>query len=265
MRLVAGALVAVLLVAPRTAGAQSGASTSSTPRIFVDVNLVGGTNSLASERTFTSLFAKFGEVGSMRSIYPAPSHANKVLVELGAGVILLPSFGVGAVYSRTTHENAVDLEATIPHPTFLRSSAEAAGVTNEKLERRESATHFFLAWVPALGDRTELRLSAGPSIFRYRADMVSDVLYSQAFNPLTPQNNVTIDGIRTSETTSLGAGFNVGGDVAYFLTRSFGVTAGVRFSYGTVTVDREPLSGLQQKFRVGSTLGFAGVRVRFGG
>jgi hypothetical protein len=42
------------------------------------------------------------------------------------------------------------------------------------------------------------------------------------------------------------------------------VAGGVRFSYGTVTVDREPLSRIAQQIRVGTTAVFAGVRLRFG-
>jgi hypothetical protein len=265
MRLLTGTLVAVLVMLPRTGLAQTSAGATPTSRIFVDVNLLGGTNSLASERTFTSLVAKFSEVATSTSTYPSPSHADVFpLVELGGGVMLLPALGVGVTYGRTTHEDVADLGATIPHPIFLRASASATGVTDARLERRESATHLSAVWVPVRRTRTEVRFFGGPSFFQYDADMVAEILYTQAFDPAKPQSSVTVDGVTTREATGNGAGFHAGGDVIYFLRPAFGIAAGARVSYGTVTVDHEPLSGLSQNIRVGSTVGFVGVRFRFG-
>lgn len=265
MRLFTGVLVAVLVTLPQTTMAQSTSGTTVTFRPFVEVNFVGGVNSLAEERTFSSQFVKFSELATVRSTYPSPSNVGAFsTVEVGGGVMLMPALGLGVLYSDTAYENSADLATTVPDPIFLRAAASATGVTQGRLERRERATHVFVAWTPLRLTRTELRFIGGPSFFRYKATMVQDVLYTQTSNPSTPQNHVTIDGFTAGEVSDGGAGFHVGGDFAYFLTNAFGITGGARYSYGTVTVSHEPLSALSQEIRVGSTVGFIGVRVRFG-
>ena len=85
------------------------------------------------------------------------------------------------------------------------------------------------------------------------------------FGQTTPTNSITITGAATEKVKGSGAGFHVGGDYAYFFTKVMGVVGGVRYTYGTITVDQEPLSALSQDIRVGNVLVFAGVRFRFGG
>ena len=265
MRVVPAILVAVLVMTPRASEAQSAERVWDEPRIFVDVNLFGSASSLVRDRTFTSIFVVSGELGTFRANYPGPSRASLFpLVDLGGGYMITRSFAAGVSFSRIKFEDAAGLEATIPHPTFLNAPASDTGAT-DALTRRESATHIFAAYVPLRTDRAELRIFGGPSFFWYTADMVNDISYAQTFDPLSPQNVVTIDGFTSGEVSGSAIGFHLGGDFAYFFTRMFGMGAGVRFSRGTVTVDPEPLSQVSQEIRVGGTVVFLGVRIHLGG
>jgi hypothetical protein len=221
---------------------------------------------LANEREFQSRFIRFGEIGNYFATYPEPSRATPFpLVDVGGSFMLARWIGVGLTYSRTAHEEVAGLKATIPHPTFYSAAATNTGATGEPLTRREAATHIFVAVVPVRTTRAEWRLVGGPTVFSLKADMVNEVLYEQTYDPASPQQTITINGFTTSEVKASDLGFHVGSDVTFFLTKFLGVGGGVRYSYGTVTLDQEPLSKLDQDIRVGNTLVFLGLRFRIGG
>jgi hypothetical protein len=266
MRLVRGVLVAVLLLIPRTSLGQHGVfGAPPQARILVDVNVFNAATSVSKNRDFTSLFLKFKEVASTSATYPKPSQVNEFpLVDLGASFMLKRWVGIGVSYGRTRYEDVARLSATIPHPVFLRASATGTGVTPQ-LNRAEAATNIFLALAPYRTNRFQVRIFGGPSFFTYSADMVTDISYTQQYDPLAPQSIVTIDGITSANASARGIGFHAGGDFTYYFSKSFGVSAGVRFSDGTVTLDEEPMSKVGQDIRVGGGVAFVGLRFRFGG
>jgi hypothetical protein len=264
MRVVQGIAIAVLLMAPSAGFAQTVERVSDERRLFVDVNLIGPSATLSERREFTSRFITSGEIATSLATYAKPSGQTRpVLIDFGGGVLLTRVFGIGAAYSRTAYDDRVSLQATVPHPLFLDAPATTLGVTDRSLVRTEAATHLFIALLPVRTDRSQLRLSGGPSFFSYSADMVKEVLYNQTFSEEAPQSTVNIAGFTSEQTTGRAIGFHVGLDYAHFLTETFGLTGGMRYSYGTVGVSREPLSTLPQEFRVGGRLFFLGVRFRF--
>lgn len=265
MRFVCGVLTAAFAVIPRATLAQTTGQSAEESRIFVDVNLSGAYRPLAKDRTYTSLFVVHGEHGAAHATYPRPSRSGlSPLVDVGGGYMLTRALGVGVSFGRSSHEGTVGIGATIPDPVFLNASARHSGVTDRALARTEAATNVFLAWVVRGIPRSQLRVFGGPTFFSYTAEMVKDVSYTQAFSSLAPQNAITITGFESGHVRANAIGFHVGADVTYFFTQVIGVGAGVRVSRGTVTVDEEPLSKTEQLIRVGRTLGFVGVRVRFG-
>ena len=265
MRVAPGILVAVLLMIPRTSPAQTANRSSDEARILLEVNLLGTAASLAKDREFQSRSITFGEVGSSFATYPKPSRATPfAFVDVGGSFTLNRWTGFGVNYSRAEHEDVAALKATIPHPTFFSAAATNTGATGEPLTRTEAATHLFFAITPFRTSRVEWRIVGGPSILSFKADMVREVLYVQTYDPLSPQQTVTISGFATSKVEARTLGFNVGTDVTFFLTNLFGVGGGFRYSDGTVDLDQEPLSKLQQEIRVGSTQVFLGVRFRLG-
>jgi hypothetical protein len=266
MRTLAGWLVALVLIAPRPAWGQVPAADRDPPRgrFFIDANLFGVASSQDDARTFESKFIIYSEAGSFRAHYPIPSTSAQALLDVGGGYNLTTRFAIGASYTRMVFEDTIGLEATIPHPTVINASATGTGTTAGTLQRTEASANIFVALIPVRTDQLELRVFGGPSWFFYSADLVNDVQYTQVFDPLTPQNAITITGSTSELVTGTGFGGHGGTDVTYFVTRWFGVSGGLRYSVARVTIEREPLSQLSQKVRVGATLIFAGVRVRFG-
>ena len=270
MRFALLVLISMLFLSPDTSQAQGLARAARRPRpeqsrIFIDANFSGTSNSLSGSREFTSRFVKFAEIGSARADYPKPGGKLSPLVNLGGSFMLKRFLGIGVSYSRVTYEDAVGVSATIPHPTFFGAPAEDSMASDRTLARVEAATHVFATLALVRGDHLQVRILAGPSFFSYRADMVQDVTYAQVAVPSMPQNAITVDGFTTARAQGSAIGLHAGGDVAYFFSKRFGVGAGVRFSEGEVTLDKEPLSGRSQQMRVGGTEVFLGARVRFGG
>jgi hypothetical protein len=160
------------------------------------------------------------------------------------------------------YEDSADLTATIPDPEFLGAAATGQGVTSASLTRKESAIHVSLVFVPVRTTRTRWRFYGGPTFFSYRADMVSDVAY--ASNLTRPQTALAVTGFSSEETRGDGVGIHIGGDFEYLLNRLLGITAGARYDDANVTVEREPLSALEQTLRVGGLHFAAGVRFHLG-
>ena len=266
MRALAGLFVALMLIAPRPAWAQVAAADRdrTNARFFIDANVFGVASSQDDGRTFTSKFIIYSDDGSFRDHYPNPSTSAQFLIDVGGGYMLTRRFAVGASYSRMVFEDTAGLEATIPHPTVLTAKATATGTTAAAFTRTEAGANIYVAVYLVRTGRMELRIFGGPSWFFHSADLVNDVQYTQVYDPLTPQNEITITGSTSELVKATGFGGHGGSDAIYFVTRWVGVGGGIRFSTGNATIEKEPLSQLNQKIRTGGTVIFAGVRVRLG-
>lgn len=265
MRLSLGVLIVVSLAVPRPMAAQTTSGLPASRVVFVDANLVGAATPLGGSRSFGSYFLKFGEVGTFRATYPGPSRPRLFpLLDLGGGIMVSRRVGIGLGYSREVSEGVVTLEASVPHPAFFNAPANDTGATDRPLSRRESALHLSVVVVPLRTSRNEFRILGGPSYFTYEADMVRDVLYAQTSDPLTPLNSISIDGFASARATARDVGFHAGAEYTRFIHRVIGIAAGVKYSFATVTLDREPLTGIVQDIRVGHTSVFLGVRYRPG-
>ena len=230
----------------------------------MDVNLLGYVDPLGESKTFENYALKSGEVATFKASYPKPSSSGLFPAYVGGGFMLSRSVGIGVSYSRMSRESVVDLSAAVPHPTFLNALATDTGTTGTAVTRKESAIHISFAVVPVRSSRLEFRMMGGPSFFTLNGDMVREVTYEQTFDRLAPQNAITINWISSGEARGSAIGFHVGVDFTYFVHRFVGIAGGVRYGSATVEVETEPLSNLSQKFLVGSTTMFLGLRVRLG-
>jgi hypothetical protein len=262
MRAISGFLAAITLLVPRLCLAQT-AKPAVSPRVFLDLNVVGVGNPLSHERVFTGLFVKSGELETVIATYPQPSASAIVPVDIAGGFFVNSWIAVGGGFSRTSYDDGAAVIATIPHPLILNAPGIGSASLGS-LERIESTVHVFVALVPLRTGRFEWRIAGGPSFFHYTAEMVKNVTYTQDAPPESSQNLVTIDGFDTATAKGNGVGVNASTDVAYFLSRQVAITGAVRFSAANVTVDPEPLSKRDQQVRVGGTSFLVGVRFQFG-
>ena len=259
MRNVLVLLAAAILLIPRATHAQATppATPPNEPRLFIDVNLFGTAQSASKSREFRSEFLLFSERGSSKATYPEPSGASFPLLEVGAGWRFTRSFALAASYARTVYTDVANLEATIPDPEFLNAVVTGTGATTE-LSRKEHAVHVSIVLIPIRTERTRWRILGGPSFIAYRAEMVQEVSYLS--DVARPQTAVAITGSTNVEASAHAVGVHIGGDFEYLLTRLLGITAGMRYDTATVSIEREPLSALEQRISVGGTRVLFGVR-----
>ena len=228
-------------------------------RGWVDVNF-GVAVSAAGTESFVFTDRIFSEARAFAVAYGKPPTGAEF--DFGGGWMFMPKFGIGLSFTGTAHRDIAGLGVTVPHPFFFSSSTTASGSTREKLQRAEGGANIQIMIVPLHTQRSRVRLFAGPTFFRYQADMVSDIAYSQSATIFNRTNLVTITNYDTVKTEGTGWGFHVGGDVSYFFSRVVGVGGFARYGGGKVTID-EPMSETLQKVTVGGFQTGGGLRLRF--
>lgn len=228
-------------------------------RGWLDVNL-GAAWSGDQANGFTWLGVLYREPLALAAYYPEPPVGASF--DIGGGVMINRTLGVGASLMGTAHEEIVGLGATVPHPFFFDATALASGATDEKLMRTEGSLNLQAMVVAYQSRRLRVRTFGGPSYFRYEADMVRDLSFSQTAFPFNRNQVVSISGYESASTEGTGWGWHVGGDVSVFFTRVFGLGGFARFSRGTVEID-EPLSESRADVRVGGVQAGGGIRLRF--
>jgi outer membrane protein with beta-barrel domain len=227
---------------------------------WIDVNF-GSAQS--SQKDFTSAFTVelFSETGGLAAAYPKPNRGADF--DFGGGFMFNPVFGIGLSVSGTAHEDPAGLAVTVPHPFFFDASTTASDITGDVLKRTEGAYHIQLAAVPLRTDRLVIRLFGGPSYFRVRQDLVSDISYVQVAPLFSRANDVTVTGWDgNSEVAGSGWGFNAGADLGVFFTRVVGIGAVVRFTQANVDL-ADPLSETNVTMKAGGLQVGGGIRLKF--
>jgi hypothetical protein len=232
----------------------------SSNRGWFDVNM-GAAVSGAPKGTFTFVAPLFQETTALASSYPKPS--TGVDFDFGGGYMFSPRAGIGMSLTGTAHEDGVGLGITVPHPYFFNASDTDGAPTKDKLTRTEGAAHIQVMLVPTHSENLRLRVFGGPSYFRYKADMVQDVEYSQLAFQFSRLNSVVITGYNAEKVEGTGWGFHGGADVSWFFSRFVGVGGFARYARGSVSLDPEPLSEEQHDVTVGGFQSGGGLRFRF--
>ena len=248
-----------ILVVALLSLAASPATAQTTDRVWIDVNAVS-VKSAQDATAFTFRDTVFNEPASVTAAYPEMPRAAGGL--FGGGVGVARGFGVGVQFVNATYEYAAGLAISIPHPLVFNRIGTDTDVT-DALERNERALDLSGVYQLRTPDSWRVRVFGGPTYFKLKQDMVQDVEFTQSINLVTLANTVTITDFRQEEVDESTWGFHVGGDVAYFFSRHFGVGGTVRFNRGTVTLDNEPLSEEEGELKVGATIVGGGLRLRF--
>jgi hypothetical protein len=150
------------------------------------------------------------------------------------------------------------VSAAIPHPFFFKTPRNITG-TAAALHHDELVTHILGIYTLHPGRAVDVALSVGPSFFRVRQDVVTDVAFTDTYPFDTPA--FTSAGSRRV-TASNTVGFNVGADVGLRLARHAGVGASVRFSSAVVSLT-VPNSAATVSADAGGTQIAGGLRMYF--
>lgn len=228
-----------------TVAAQQGA------RGFVTLN--GGY--LVTSRNFADniVFTTFVEDGDLDADYRL---GGGPLYDVGGAVRLWRNLAVGVAVSVFTKIDDASVTARIPHPFFFDRDRQISG-TQGDLRREETAVHVQGIWVLPVNEALEIAVFGGPTFFNITQDLVTDVLFTQAY----PYDTATYTGTTTGRQSRSKVGFNVGADVTFYFAGHFGVGVLARFS--RATIDLPSHDGGTVAVETGGFHTGGGLRLRF--
>ena len=215
-------LIPVLLVAviPKMVAA-------ATPERHWALDLGGGIALATPAFSGSSRFVEFAEAGTI-STRRTPRSGGAV--EAGLWHAVSRHVGVAVLASSARRDAPGTFSASFPHPLYLDRPRAAAG-TLPAGRLRETAIHVALVWSAAWGGVTA-RVSAGPSYVLAEADLVDEILHTDAY----PYDTVQVTGARTTPVR----GDAVGGHAGVAFERRIGarlaVSAGARFTRATIAL-----------------------------
>jgi len=195
----------------------------------VHISVSGAFQATSNDFSDRFEFERDLETGSTEVDYPVKSG---FLFDAGAGVRLWKNLGAGVAVSYFTRDDAASTTSSFPHPLFFNQprdvSGEATGV-----KRTETAVHVQAMYLVNPGGRLRLVLSGGPSFFSVEQDLVTEVRITETY----PFDTAEFASAVKSREKGSAPAFNVGADVMWMMTPTFGVGGLARFSRASVDLD----------------------------
>lgn len=207
---VVGAVVAVSIGWVSAAGAQVHRDS----RFVVKSNI--GWQTTLNTRTDLVDFELYDEAGSYTTTQQIPRTVN---YDLGVEGHIWKGFGLGASVSYTDISTTATIDADVPHPFFFdfhRSATVASG----SLRHREWRLHLRAQYRIQIGERYRLTLSAGPSLYDARQDLVAEITAHEVGWPF---DQVSVSAGRIEAVIINAVGFNAELDLTYFGLGQLGV------------------------------------------
>ena len=176
----------------------------------------------------------------------------------GVSVRVAGPVSVGVMVSSMTESADAAVSAAVPHPFFFKTPRSISG-TAPALHREELVTHIMGIYTLHPGRALDIALSAGPSFFTVRQDVVSDITFSDTYPYDAPAfTSAASQRVKSSNTT----GFNVGADVDLRLARHAALGGSAKFSKATVPLS-VPNSSTTVSVDAGGTQIAGGLRIYF--
>jgi hypothetical protein len=255
MRKLAGFLMLGLLeIGSREAAAQGlNLSAPSDDRVLVTVGF--GVEAGSSDMTDTLNFTLYEEAATATT---TTTWSSGSFFEGSAAVRVYRNFTVGLGYHQETNTTGTDISGSAPHPVFFNRPRTFA-TTEDGLYRRENAVHLTFGWVVPIDEKLDVHVTAGPTFFRLRQDVVSEVTIAESGDFAAP----VVGGEVTEQRKSV-TGFNIGADVSYILWQNddMRIGAGGFLRYTSAEADIPMLANEVSTNVGGMQFGF-GARVRF--
>ena len=164
--------------------------------------------------------------------------------DAGVRIRVARRLSVGATGFFSPGSAAGSVDAKVPHPFYFNQPRDVSGDLSG-LMRRESGVHIDLAYPAAVSRRTEVMLFGGPSYIRAEQGLVTNVAYEEVY----PFDKATFTSATTTVARMGAAGFNVGVDATWRLSRATRAGALVRYSRADLTLS--PASGNDVGLRAG--------------
>jgi hypothetical protein len=191
--------------------------------IGVNVGIQVGDNDISRQSTF-DLYDEQAVVDVNQTIN------NGAFFEVGGAMKWRGRLGFGVAYSFLSNKGEGTISGQLPHPQFF-DQPRSFNASADDLAHTEQAVHIQAVWFIPFTTKVDFAVSAGPSIFNVKQELLRSVTFSEIPPAFT---SVTIDSVDVVELRDSGWGFNLGLDMTYALTPRIGVGGLVRYTYGNV-------------------------------
>ena len=205
-------------------------------------------NTISTSRTF-SLYDETGQIGSSQTF-----ETGGTFPEFAAGIRVFGNFGIGVAYNQFSSESEGTVTASVPHPIYY-DQPRSASSTVSALTHSQKAFHLMALFVLPLSDKFDVTLSAGPTFFSVEQGTIN-AASAQIGPDIAPYSTVSLTSVNKVTTSESKAGFNVGADATFRVTKYLGLGAFARYAKATVELAPEG---------VGSTLSIDAGGMQFGG
>ena len=195
------------------------------------------------------MFTKFVEEGDLDADYGLGAGP---LFDVGGGVRLWRNLAVSAF----SKDNDLNVTARIPHPIFFDRDRPISGSQGD-VRREETAVHIQAIWMMPVNAALEIAVFGGSTFFNIKQDLVTDVLFTQAY----PFDKAAFTGLTTGRQSKSTVGFNVGADVTFYFSGHVGVGVLARFT--RATIDLPSHDGGTVAVETGGIQMGGGLRLRF--
>jgi hypothetical protein len=227
-------------------------------RVFVAVD--GSLQVMAKDFSESVRIADAFVTSESDTFNAAYARRSSALANAGLGVRLAGSFGVGVAASWSTRSGQAAFDLSVPSP-LTANAPRTVSDSVDGLARTESAVHIEARYGIPLGSRSRVMVSAGPTIFNVKQDLVKSVEFEEFFG----FEGIDLTDVERTSITRTAVGFNVGADTTVRLSSHFGL--GVMARYATATVKMNPGSNSSVVRSIESRAGGlqigGGVRVLF--
>jgi hypothetical protein len=246
---VVGAGACLTLMAVSRADAQT---TEWSDRAFLNVNMTLQMTSAPFDENLAPI------IYAERAVLSAshPNDDSQPAFEPAGGIRIWKNLGVGAALTRRSLTETTNVRALVPHPVLFNQPRVAS--KDATFERSGFAVHPHALLMLPVHPRLDVALSAGPSFFHVRQDIIRTIEVAETGAPFVAVGITNVPVISREADT---VGLNIGADVTWFLTQIAGIGVTTRYTRGyaaTTSTDGSPLDldvgGLQ--------IGF-GARLRF--
>jgi hypothetical protein len=236
-----------MLLLPAVAGAQQ----PEHGRVFLafDGLFQAGGDATINQSASLTVYGESGTTSASQDIGTAAG-----LVDFGGG-FRVKNFGAGVMFSALTNTTTATISGSIPHP-FLVDRPRVVTGTQTGMEHQERVVHLDAYYFVPIDDNLDLGFFLGPSFYKVKQDYVTGL---GAFQESSNFETVTLPVGRATASDSA-AGFNIGAEATYAITRNVAAAALLRFSRATAELD---LGGDTLTMNVGDFQIGGGIRLRF--
>jgi hypothetical protein len=192
-------------------------------------------------------------------VEPAPVSVSRgeggaPLFDIGVAFPVAGPLGASVAFSALNTDGVATIEAGVPHPFFFDALRQVRGEVN--IQRTEMALHAAVAFLAA-GGPVDVIISGGPSYFRVRQDLVTDVEFAEEY----PYDSADFVSASLSEANESKLGYHAALDVTWRLSRVWGLGALLRYAAADVPLSAEGVDAASEK--AGGFQAGAGLRLIF--